>query len=80
MFYIRNFVFLFFAIAAVTSDCNLSKELEAEIASYADKVTAIINATTIKSFKDVTYNELAKFIDTFGNRRVGSQSLENAID
>lgn len=80
MYCFKNILFLFFVLVTVDSDCSLSKELQAEIASYADEVEAIINATTIKSFKDVTYNELAKFIDTFGNRRVGSQRLEDAID
>jgi carboxypeptidase Q len=71
---------LSFVVVLVKSECNLPLELKDEIASYAVAVETIINAATSGSFKGVTYNELATFIDKFGPRKVGSDNLENAID
>lgn len=62
------------------NECNLPIELKNEIASYAPTVQNIINSATNGSFKGVTFNELAVFVDKFGNRITGSQNLENAID
>lgn len=61
-------------------DCNLSESLKEEIASYAPIVENIINATIYGQFKNFTYDELAVFVDKFGNRIAGSQNLEDAID
>ncbi|KAJ3665616.1 hypothetical protein Zmor_001106 [Zophobas morio] len=66
--------------ALVAADCNLPEELKNEIASYATTIDLIITAATNGSFKGVTYNELAKFVDRFGGRKVGSKSLEDSID
>ncbi|XP_044258643.1 carboxypeptidase Q-like [Tribolium madens] len=61
-------------------DCNLPQDLVNEIASYAPIVQKIINTSVNGSFKGITYNELAYFVDKFGNRISGSQNLEDAID
>jgi carboxypeptidase Q len=61
-------------------DCDLSDALKKEIASYAPVVQKIINTAVNGTFKGITYNELALFVDKFGNRISGSQNLENAID
>ncbi|KAJ8947303.1 hypothetical protein NQ318_004555 [Aromia moschata] len=63
-----------------SDDCNLSDDLIAEIQSYQSVVNQIINATINGQFKGETYNELAIFVDKFGNRFSGSQSLEDSID
>lgn len=61
-------------------ECSLPQDLINEIASYAPTVQKIIRTSVNGSFKGVTYNELARFVDKFGNRISGSQNLENAID
>jgi hypothetical protein len=80
MLYQTIIITLSFVVVLVKSECNLPLELKDEIASYAVAVETIINAATSGSFKGVTYNELATFIDKFGPRKVGSDNLENAID
>lgn len=63
-------------------DCEsyISKNLKAEIASYQPIVNRIIRDTLNGPFKSSTYDELATFVDKFGNRLAGTQNLENAID
>jgi len=60
----------------------LGDVLTKEIQSYQRVANQIIAAATAPegAFKDRTYNELAKFVDKFGQRLSGSQSLEDSID
>lgn len=79
---------LLFHILQVTSNtsdnevatCNLPQSLIDEIASYQSTVNKIIHETTLGTSKGFTYNELANFVDEFGNRIAGSENLETAID
>lgn len=63
-------------------DCEsyLSAPLRKEIASYQPVVNKIIRNVVNGRFKSSTYNELASFVDKFGNRLAGTKNLENAID
>ncbi|KAL1505337.1 hypothetical protein ABEB36_004926 [Hypothenemus hampei] len=67
-------------IVSVNSECNLPTNLIKEIQSYEEIATNIINSLTTGKYKGGTYNELAKFVDTFGARVSGTENLENAID
>lgn len=60
--------------------CQLPPSLIKEIARYEKEVTKIKNCVLYGPCKGTTYNHLADFIDTFGNRIAGSQNLENSID
>lgn len=60
--------------------CNLPEKLVEEIASYGKIVAKISNCVLRGPCKHSTYNHLAEFIDTFGNRIAGSKNLEDAID
>lgn len=60
--------------------CHLTKTLIEEIDSYAPIVQKIINETMQGSFKGNTWQELATFVDKFGPRFTGTQTLEDAID
>ncbi|KAI8439986.1 hypothetical protein MSG28_001432 [Choristoneura fumiferana] len=51
-----------------------------EIASYDTVVKDIVDYVTKGPFKGKTYNELAKFVDTFGARLSGTAILEQSID
>ncbi|CAG9859311.1 unnamed protein product [Phyllotreta striolata] len=62
------------------SQCNLPEELTKEIRSYREPVNQIIDAVTAGKYKGKTYDELAKFVDTFGARQVGGEVLEHSID
>ncbi|CAG9562976.1 unnamed protein product [Danaus chrysippus] len=59
--------------------CDIGPLAE-EIASYESVVKEIINYVTNGPFKGKTYDELSKFVDTFGARPSGSQVLEDSID
>ncbi|CAH0717361.1 unnamed protein product, partial [Brenthis ino] len=59
--------------------CNLGALAE-EIASYDTVVSDIIDYVVSGPFKGKTYDELANFVDTFGARPSGSQTLEDSID
>ncbi|XP_072941792.1 carboxypeptidase Q-like [Epargyreus clarus] len=59
--------------------CNIS-DLADEIASYESVVKDIIDYVVSGPFKGYTYDELAKFVDTFGARPSGSEVLERSID
>ncbi|GAB6023193.1 hypothetical protein CHUAL_008015 [Chamberlinius hualienensis] len=64
----------------VNLTCSLPQTLIDEIASYrpvAEQIADIILNGPAKGF---AYNQLAKFVDKFGPRIVGSQVLENSID
>ncbi|KZC08566.1 Carboxypeptidase Q [Dufourea novaeangliae] len=51
-----------------------------EIESYSSLVQTIINETTSGSFKGTTWNELANFVDKFGPRFTGTETLEQSIN
>ncbi|XP_044757116.1 carboxypeptidase Q-like isoform X2 [Coccinella septempunctata] len=61
-------------------DSILSEFTKYEIASYQPVVNRLIREIVNGQFKNSTYNELASFVDEFGNRLAGTQNLENAID
>lgn len=62
--------------------CNISQSIKAEIAGYSTIVKKIITSTTAEGskFRKKTWNALAYFVDTFGNRISGTKNLENSID
>ncbi|KAL6434069.1 hypothetical protein ACFW04_005905 [Cataglyphis niger] len=60
--------------------CHLPKSLIKEIDSYAPIVKSIIHEATKGSFKGNTWQDLANFVDKFGPRFSGTQTLEDAID
>ncbi|RWS15007.1 transferrin receptor-like protein [Dinothrombium tinctorium] len=60
-----------------TSSCECCSE---EISSKATIVNRIINVLTKGNEAGVTYNELEKFVDKFGPRMTGTETLENSID
>jgi len=60
--------------------CYLSNNLIEEIDSYAPIVQRIINESMQGSFKGITWQDLATFVDKFGPRFTGTQVLEDAID
>ncbi|KAH7960755.1 hypothetical protein HPB49_022976 [Dermacentor silvarum] len=51
-----------------------------EIQGYAPTVESIVNAVVFGSERNKTYEELATFVDTFGARFTGSDTLERSID
>lgn len=61
------------------SSCDVSAELKKEIASHENVVKQIADLVLHGTEKHSTYDELALFVDTFGPRLSGSQSLANAI-
>lgn len=85
---IRIFTWLLLIQFATTVDisnnnnntCNLPTSLIQEIDSYGPLVQSILNATLAGSFKGITWNELADFVDTFGPRLAATEVLENSID
>ncbi|KAL1444634.1 hypothetical protein MTO96_029736 [Rhipicephalus appendiculatus] len=62
------------------SDALLPSKLVREIRSYQPTVDKIIDTVVHGDEQNVTYDELAKFVDTFGPRPSGSKSLEDSID
>ncbi|KAL0104484.1 hypothetical protein PUN28_017302 [Cardiocondyla obscurior] len=60
--------------------CYLPNNLIEEIDSYAPTVQRIINESLQGSFKGTTWQDLATFVDKFGPRFTGTQTLEDAID
>lgn len=81
-------VFLLIAVISSSSvdndvfDCDafLTAELKKEIGGYRETVDRIVRATVAGEFAGSTFDELAFFVDKFGNRIAGSKNLENAID
>jgi len=67
-------------IVARENICQLPKSLIEEIDSYAPTVQRIINETLEGSFKGITWQDLAAFVDKFGPRFTGTQVLEDSID
>ncbi|XP_059620806.1 carboxypeptidase Q-like [Phlebotomus argentipes] len=60
--------------------CALSPALLKEIRGYAPVVGKIIQNIVTEDFKGETWRSLSEFVDRFGPRMSGSQSLEDAID
>lgn len=54
-------------------------EISAEVAAYADVAKQIIDLAVFGAAQNRSYNRLAHFTDTVGNRVSGSHSLEMAI-
>ncbi len=59
---------------------NVSPSILAEIQRYRPTVEKIGTAILNGSYKGVAYNNLTDFVDTYGARLTGSESLEKAID
>ncbi|CAG7716865.1 unnamed protein product [Allacma fusca] len=59
---------------------SVSPEILKEIRGYQDVADKIIDEVLNGKFKGHTYDDLADFVDNFGNRIAGSVALENAID
>lgn len=60
--------------------CHLPRSLIEEIDSYAPTVERIINETMEGSYKGITWQDLADFVDKFGPRFTGTKTLEDSID
>ncbi|KAG8301148.1 hypothetical protein J6590_059553 [Homalodisca vitripennis] len=62
--------------------CNtiLSSDLQSEVSGYKSTVNRIVSSVLSGSFRYRVNNELATFVDRFGNRLSGSENLENSID
>ncbi|KAL4710318.1 hypothetical protein ACJJTC_011134 [Scirpophaga incertulas] len=58
----------------------LGNELVEEIAGYKSVTDEILRYVLEGDFKHQTYNGLAKFVDKFGPRPSGSETLEQSID
>lgn len=54
-------------------------EVSAEVAAYADVAKQIIDLAVFGAAQNRSYDRLARFTDTIGNRVSGSHSLEMAI-
>ncbi|XP_077528539.1 carboxypeptidase Q-like [Haemaphysalis longicornis] len=61
-------------------DSLLSDELKKEIRGYQTDIDKIIKTVVNGTERNKTYNELAKFVDTYGARPSGSKALEDSID
>ena len=55
-------------------------DIDSQIKAYEDVSMEIINYLTKGAGRHQTFNRLAAMTDKFGNRLVGSQTLENVID
>lgn len=64
----------------VKSQCVLLPSVVDEIRSYEPVVKQIIDKVVNGDFKGRLFDDTATFVDTIGNRKVGSQALENAIN
>ncbi|XP_077537842.1 carboxypeptidase Q-like [Haemaphysalis longicornis] len=60
--------------------CNLPASLAEQIGSYEPLVRRILAAFDGGPLSGTTYSALAEFVDWFGHRIVGSESLEAGID
>jgi len=61
------------------STCTIDNKLKFEIESYREIVDRIIRESTQGEFKGKTYKDLEDFVDAFGSRISGSDTLENAL-
>lgn len=64
----------------VVKVCSLSKNLKKEIDSYKGVLNRIVNTAVNGSFKGFVWEELGNFVDKFGSRFSGTESLENSIN
>lgn len=62
------------------STCNLNQTLIDEIKGYQEIIDRIIEAATEGAWKGRTYENLTIFVDKFGHRLSGTQTLEDSID
>ncbi|XP_044149624.1 carboxypeptidase Q isoform X2 [Bufo gargarizans] len=67
----------------ISSQQNISprklEQRKAEVAGYKDIAKSIINRAVYGSAQNRSYERLALFVDTIGNRISGSDNLQNAI-
>ena len=59
---------------------HIKTDIDSQIKAYVNVSTEIINYVTKGAGRHQTFNRLAAMTDKFGNRLVGSQTLENVID
>lgn len=64
----------------VRSQCILLPSLVDDIRSYEPVVKQIIDTVVNGNFKGRLFNDTATFVDTIGNRKVGTQALDNGIN
>lgn len=64
----------------VNLTCSLPTELIDEIASYQTFVNDVSHFVFDGVLKGMAYEAMARFVDKFGSRIVGSQNLENSVD
>lgn len=70
----------FFALLIIISHCTiLSNTLVENIANHTDIAKRLIHEITVVD-KGNAFNKLSEFVDRFGSRLCGSDSLEQAID
>lgn len=55
------------------------EHIKKEVAGYKDVAKSIINLAVYGSAQNRSYERLARFVDTIGNRVSGSDNLKNAI-
>ena len=60
--------------------CCLRQDVREELNSYQPAIKKILSTALNGRFQNVTYNELSRFVDDFGPRFDGTQTLEDAID
>lgn len=65
---------------ALNCENLVSKQLQDEIKGYQGVADKIISAVNSEAFKGRTYKNLAAFVDQFGARFTGSDTLEKSID
>ena len=59
---------------------RIKTDINSQIKAHQNVSTEIINFVTKGEGRHQTFNRLAAMTDKFGNRLVGSQTLENVID
>ncbi|CAG7822930.1 unnamed protein product [Allacma fusca] len=60
--------------------CIGKEAISAEVRSYQSTVDTIVQLATQGAFKGKTFEDVAEFVDRFGHRITGSESLESSID
>jgi len=76
----RKYLFCFLFVSYLPFAFSLSSSIVTEIKDHQADADKIIAEAVNGSLKGATFNRLATFTDTFGNRLSGSDSLERSID
>ncbi|CAG7785137.1 unnamed protein product [Allacma fusca] len=62
------------------SACTGNEDISREVRAYQSTVDTIVRLATEGAFKGKTFHDVAEYVDTFGHRITGSESLEKSID